>query len=485
MTSSSLKLPGIPQEWNDWFCIKPNALTCVQDTVHIAVKLKARLLKPSGLIPMGGYVAGIQHLRMLQVSFGKDEHGLRERDIDHKDRQNFNAVMRASPLLQNIPDAQATKQFIYIVQCVVDAYLDKKLDPLVRIEKIWYAVFFLRYWRHWIILHPQYSLQNNFITQNAYMCIELNAHAIVMFLLTIREHFKGSSFFLPWLLGSQSCEKIFRSARSMTSTFSTIINFGMLGLLRRLHRLQIQSRLQSQSEETGIVYPQVCKHKSKDGGENVCANFALDAISDSKICEAVSRANIAAKASVESLGMADLLKKNKIWNSIPMHSTDQSDSDNDSDLDCDEEIEGPTQTMVESMVQETSMECASDIKTDIKILSTDSLIDAEVKQKLTNLQRSLSKFKKISGTSIPMYAQVNSGEAGIKPKFSPFVEVKIGTGKTIFIRKTTVSYMTFPGRGSSEFLLIDCFMCGLNSHILPRLLHDLNNRVLFMKPPYL
>ena len=163
----------------------------------------------------------------------------------------------------------------------------------------------------------------------------------------------------------------------------------------------------------------------------MCANFALDAISDSKICEAVSRANIAAKASVESLGMADLLKKNKIWNSIPMHSTDQSDSDNDSDLDCDEEIEGPTQTMVESMVQETSMECASDIKTDIKILSTDSLINsAEVKQKLTNLQRSLSKFKKISSTSIPMYAQVNSGEAGIKPKFSPFVEVKIGTGKT-------------------------------------------------------
>lgn len=105
----SLKLPGIPQEWKAWFCIEPSSLACVQDTVHIAVKLKSRLLKPSCLIPMGGYVAGIQHLRMLQVSFGKDEHGLRERDIDHKDKQNFNAVLniiRASPLLQNIPDTE-------------------------------------------------------------------------------------------------------------------------------------------------------------------------------------------------------------------------------------------------------------------------------------------------------------------------------------------------------------------------------------------
>ena len=117
---------------------------------------------------MGRYVAGIQHLRMLQMSFGKDEHGLREKDIDHKDKQNYNAVLhiiRASHLLQNI---QATKQFVDIIQCVVDSYLDKKLNPIERINKIWYAVFFVRYWRQWIILHPQYSLKN-FITYNAYL----------------------------------------------------------------------------------------------------------------------------------------------------------------------------------------------------------------------------------------------------------------------------------------------------------------------------
>lgn len=49
---------------------------------------------------------------MVQATFGKDIHGLRERDVDHKDKQNFDAVLniiRAAPLLQKLPDALATK----------------------------------------------------------------------------------------------------------------------------------------------------------------------------------------------------------------------------------------------------------------------------------------------------------------------------------------------------------------------------------------
>lgn len=41
---SSLTLPCIPESWSSWFYIKsPSAVAFVQDTVHIAVKLKTRL----------------------------------------------------------------------------------------------------------------------------------------------------------------------------------------------------------------------------------------------------------------------------------------------------------------------------------------------------------------------------------------------------------------------------------------------------------
>ena len=49
----------------------------------------------------------------------------------------------------------------------------------------------------------------------------------------------------------------------MTSTFSTVINVRMLGLLRRLHRLQIQFRLEAESAQNGIRYPHCEKLRTK------------------------------------------------------------------------------------------------------------------------------------------------------------------------------------------------------------------------------
>ena len=67
--------------------------------MHVAVKLKARLLNPSTALAMGRYTATGRHLHLLKASLGKDQHGFRERDIDHKDRQNYDAVLQLLPFL--------------------------------------------------------------------------------------------------------------------------------------------------------------------------------------------------------------------------------------------------------------------------------------------------------------------------------------------------------------------------------------------------
>ena len=39
---------------------------------------------------------------MIKIHYGKDQHGLHEKDVDHQDKQNFDTVMRiinASSLL--------------------------------------------------------------------------------------------------------------------------------------------------------------------------------------------------------------------------------------------------------------------------------------------------------------------------------------------------------------------------------------------------
>ena len=145
----------------------------VQDVVHVGVKLKA--LKPSIVLPLGKFLASGRHLHLVLITFGKDQHGLIIRDIDHKDKQNFDTVVHITSQSVLALLSKGTATFLEVLKCIVDSYLDKNLDPLSSIEILWYAVLFMRYWRTWLTLHRDFTLANNFITRNAYMCIELNA----------------------------------------------------------------------------------------------------------------------------------------------------------------------------------------------------------------------------------------------------------------------------------------------------------------------
>eukprot|EP00731_Ephydatia_muelleri_P021868 Em0014g459a len=257
------------------------------------------------------YVAGAHHLQLVQSTYSKDQHGLRERDIDCRDKQNFDSVLRITSSsvmaqISQIPDAKGTYVYLKALKAVLDSYLNKELSPLDRISNIWCAVFFFRYWRQWLLSVPSY----NFITRNAYLCKELNAHALIIFMRTLRDHFSdGAALFSPWKLGSQSCEKTFRAVRSMTTTFSTVINVGMRGLLRRLHRLQIQFRLEAESAQNGIRYPHCEKHNNKDGSITR-VTFSLQGVTDANIEDAVECGRKLAMKDIEMLGMELSLERN-------------------------------------------------------------------------------------------------------------------------------------------------------------------------------
>ena len=278
--SPSLSLPSldIPSYWKSTcFAIqKPTEIVYIQDVVHIGVKLKARLLKPSIKLPMGQFLASSGHLHMVRDALSKDVHGIRAIDLSHKDKQNYEAVLRITSnstlaSLAKLYDAYGTFIYLTILRCTIDSYFDKKIELIVRIEKAWTPVFFYRYWRAWILKSTSHSLKHNFLTSNSCMCCELNAHSLIIFAVIMCNH----PSFIPWLLGSQCCEKIFRSARSLNTVYSTMINFGMLGLLHRSHCLQMQILLECDADENGILYPHSLVNKIKEGhSEMKCLNNA-------------------------------------------------------------------------------------------------------------------------------------------------------------------------------------------------------------------
>nr|CAH0107496.1 unnamed protein product [Daphnia galeata] len=108
------------------------------------------------------------------------------------------------------------------MQFVPSSYLDKQLHPEERIYRIWFVVFSVRLWRYWICCDKMYTLSENFVTLNCYLSAEINAHCFVLAILELSDRPED---FKPWHISSQPAESYFRSARSVSSSGSTKVNF--------------------------------------------------------------------------------------------------------------------------------------------------------------------------------------------------------------------------------------------------------------------
>ena len=110
--------------------------------------------------------------------------------------------------------------------------------------------------------HELYSIEHNFVTLNAYICVELNAHGLYNMIL---HHIEIGTFksFLPYMYGSQPCESSFRLLRSMTPTFSTMVNCDMLDAIFKIKKIERMCEISnSKSEESTIIYPNSSQFRS-------------------------------------------------------------------------------------------------------------------------------------------------------------------------------------------------------------------------------
>ena len=144
-------------------------------------------------------------------------------------------------------------------------------------ENIWCRVYFYCYWHRYILLSAKYTIANNFLSNNAYLRAELNAHAFNIFIVTLREHpqHRSNAFLCPGCLDAMLWKSIPCCAHDQH--IFKYNNFLMLSILRRLYRLQIQLSLES--EYMGIIYPRVVEWMKKDG-HNLAIQFDVQAISN-------------------------------------------------------------------------------------------------------------------------------------------------------------------------------------------------------------
>lgn len=276
------QISGLGQNSNlfpaEWFCCRYDSnddTVPIQDTVHIGTKERNYLLRTSKrLVPFGRHILDVKHLHVLCKMFGKDQHRLTKTVLNPLDKQNFASVQKMCSdevihlLERHIKGSDGTVKYLEIMRAVIDSFLDGTLEPLQRIQKIWYATFMLRLWRKQVLTKKGLTLEKHFITMNTYTCIEMNAHGLVQIILNLIKSAEPQ-LFQTRLFSSQPCEKMFRQIRSFTTVYSTVVNCSVKEILERVNKIQLQSdivhklsptfnfpRLQSQNDIiTNVALP--------------------------------------------------------------------------------------------------------------------------------------------------------------------------------------------------------------------------------------
>lgn len=157
----------------------------IQDTIHIASKLRNRLLKVEFEMMFGTSKVCLEHLKKLIRNSPKEIHGLTMSDVCPDDRQNFSSFEKivSSRVLYAlevyVPESSATVKYLKLSRDVTTSFMETDLKPADRLHRIWRAVFFIRIWRENIKTSSHHTLEKRFITSNAFKCIEINARNLL------------------------------------------------------------------------------------------------------------------------------------------------------------------------------------------------------------------------------------------------------------------------------------------------------------------
>lgn len=271
----------------------------VQDTVHIGSKLRNRLLALNAALKMGSFEVSISHLKNLVKHVQKSVHGLSQMDVSPIDRMNYTSVEKIienrviEALKKNVEKSDGTIKYLEIIRDVTSSFLNHDLTPLQRVFRIWHAVFFLRTWRQFVLKTAGLTLKHNFITSNAYHCVEINASTLISLIKKFRDENKPEKCLTP-LFDSQTCERTFRIFRSMGTTNYTKINFSLYELINMIGRLEVANAIAYfKFDNEDIVFPNKRRGKT----------MIFELPSDKEIIRTINQAKAEAMEEAKNFGM--------------------------------------------------------------------------------------------------------------------------------------------------------------------------------------
>lgn len=245
-----------------------------QDDAHRCNNCKNRFCDTAISMKMGNFPVTVNHLIVLYNLLPKNVHGLNSSDIHNDDPMNYTVIYKIASdkilkLLENyVINSEATIEYLKMLRMLLDAFMNEELAVTQRIYNSFYVMFAFRYWRSWCMESREDNL-SNFITLEGFLAIEMNCWNLLKLVRLCRDVY-SDEIFLIFLMNSQICEKFFRQLRSMTSTYSTVINFSALEILEKIQKIQIQEEIMHELKDefefrknlhNNLKHPQISSEK--------------------------------------------------------------------------------------------------------------------------------------------------------------------------------------------------------------------------------
>ncbi|CAF2146013.1 unnamed protein product [Rotaria magnacalcarata] len=322
----------LPKHWT-WFFLRSNQLLLFfQDPIHLVTKWRNRLLSSTTDLCFGADKINITHIKALidDNHYTKLDHGLTSSDINPKDRQNYNSCIKlisddVTNLLSNSEDTNGTVVYLNLLKMIVKAYIDKSTSISERIQSAWCVVFVCRLWWSWLKITSLSSSSKNkaarartnnidkhFISKPAYLSVELNAHNLLYLVLLVKQkHLPKQALVNIHLFSSQPCESVFRDARSLSGSFSTMVNFTVNNFIRRAQKLSILNEIKYNQSKNHLSFPVHHKHKQNDP---LIYTDRLDEIDQLNVEQIILDAYDQAINIVKNSNMLEILNQNNITN---------------------------------------------------------------------------------------------------------------------------------------------------------------------------
>ncbi|CAF1579088.1 unnamed protein product [Rotaria magnacalcarata] len=161
----------------------------------------------------------------------------------------------------------------------------------------------------------QVEKDNCFITKAAWISSEINIHCLTSIIILVSSGYLPAYALNVHLFSSQPCEATFRSARSLSGTFSSITNFSVFEFMNKIEKISILNKIKSTEESSNatcsIKFP--VHHKNRRNESLTPTNNQNSPpITTADIEKRILKAYKKAESIMNELKLTETLKRNEL-----------------------------------------------------------------------------------------------------------------------------------------------------------------------------